>query len=348
MFKEQKTKTVVFGLVVILGILWARPVAAYTVIPYTIDVWTPPMTVYNGWTYIEEIPGTLWLTANPSGGIIAEIDLPTDTDDGGLVASRHDLPDYSLHNQGFIQLEYSSLSFEITGVPEGPDLCLEVEFDDAGNVHYEMGIDVWHYDGEYFFGTWFEIEGSGPYYETPVPDGVSVAEGALGFYSDGSLVFPYFMDTTGSVVSPFVVWNVSGITGTHGYRVDNDFEGTTTTGGTITASVNLEQVVHGSGNPLSINPLVGWIYMPPGVPDIGYSLDEENLLYFFSYGPVLNYNFTTGLLDTEGPEGLIYANWPFIYELDTGDLWFAWPPVDGLWVYHFSTSQWLISSQIIP
>jgi hypothetical protein len=110
MLKEQKTNTVVLVLVAILGISLASPVAADTVIPYTIDVWTPPVTVHNGWTYTEEILGTLWLTANPSGGIIADIDLPTGTDDGGLVASRHDLPDYSLHNHGFIQLEYSSLS----------------------------------------------------------------------------------------------------------------------------------------------------------------------------------------------------------------------------------------------
>ena len=83
MLKEQKTNTVVFGLVVILGISLTSPVSANTVIPYTIDVWTPPVTVYNGWTYIEEISETLWLTANPSGGIIADIDLPDGTDDGG-------------------------------------------------------------------------------------------------------------------------------------------------------------------------------------------------------------------------------------------------------------------------
>ena len=98
----------------------------------------------------------------------------------------------------------------------------------------------------------------------------------------------------------------------------------------------------------AIGTLSGLIFIPPGVPDIGYSLDEGDLLYFYSSVPVLNYNFTTGQWDTEGPKGLIFANWPFIYELDTGTLWFALPPVSGLWVYHFSTGQWEVLPRIIP
>ncbi len=94
--------------------------------------------------------------------------------------------------------------------------------------------------------------------------------------------------------------------------------------------------------------LSGWIYMPPGVPDFGYSLDEANLLYFFSSEPVLNYNINTGQWNTVGPEGWIYVNWPFIYELFTGHLWFALPPVSGLWVFHFCTGQWEMLPRIIP
>jgi len=97
----------------------------------------------------------------------------------------------------------------------------------------------------------------------------------------------------------------------------------------------------------SIGTLTGWIFLPPGVPDIGYSLEEDDLLYFYSSEPVWNYNFTTGLWG-EGPKGWLYVDWPFYYALDTGDLWFAWPPVDGLWVYHFSTGQWFVLPQIIP
>jgi len=94
--------------------------------------------------------------------------------------------------------------------------------------------------------------------------------------------------------------------------------------------------------------LSGWIYMPPDVPDIGYSLNEDNLIYYYSSEPVWYYNFTTGLWDTDGPVSWIYVDWPFIYESDTDTYWFAYPPVDGLWVYHFSTDQWEQLPQIIP
>ena len=98
----------------------------------------------------------------------------------------------------------------------------------------------------------------------------------------------------------------------------------------------------------AIGTLSGWIFIPPDVPDIGYSLEEGDLLYFYSSEPVLNYNITAGEWNTEGPKGLVYVNWPFIYESDPGDLWFALPPVSGLWVYHFSTSQWEVLPRIIP
>ena len=94
--------------------------------------------------------------------------------------------------------------------------------------------------------------------------------------------------------------------------------------------------------------LSGWIFMPPDVPDFGYSLDEDSLLYFYSFVPVWNYNLTTGEWNTEGAKGLIYVDWPFIYEFDTGTLWFALPPESGLWVYHFSTGQWEVLPRIIP
>ena len=343
----MKRYIILFLYVSVICVFAGSAVAANTVIPYTLTTeWTPPIMWDNGWTYLEYSPGTLWLTANPSGGIIASIDVPTGIggEGGGLGGSRHYLPDYSLHNHGFIQLEYSSFSSEMTGNPEGVELCLEIMFHDADNVDYEMAIVVLQDAGGSFLGTWFDI-GGGPYYTTPVPDGLSITEGALGLYSNGSLVFPYFMDATGSVVSPFVVWNVSGITGTKDYRVDNDFEGTTTAGGTIIASVNLEQVVYTQN---IVEPLYGWVYIPQDVPDLGYSLAEGDLVYFYSSEPVLNYNITAGQWETEGPKGWLYVDWPFIYESDPGILWFAYPPESGLWVYHFSTNQWELLPQIIP
>ena len=91
--------------------------------------------------------------------------------------------------------------------------------------------------------------------------------------------------------------------------------------------------------------LSGWVLLP-GVPDIGYSLDEKNFVYFYSTSPVMNYNITTG--QWVEPGGWLYFNWPFLYELDTSSLIYAIPPESGLWVFHFSTAQWEVLPQIIP
>ena len=82
--------------------------------------------------------------------------------------------------------------------------------------------------------------------------------------------------------------------------------------------------------------------------DFGYSLDENDLVYFVSFWPVWYYNFTTGLWDPYGPVGWVYVDWPFLYDFDSSSPWFALPPVDGLWVYHFSTGQWELLPRIIP
>ena len=94
--------------------------------------------------------------------------------------------------------------------------------------------------------------------------------------------------------------------------------------------------------------LSGLVYIPPDVPDIGYSFDEDSFLYFYSSEPVLNYDITLGQWVEEGPDGLIFIDWPFYYIFDTGHLMFAWPPESGLWVYYFSTGQWTKLPRIIP
>jgi hypothetical protein len=86
----------------------------------------------------------------------------------------------------------------------------------------------------------------------------------------------------------------------------------------------------------------------PDVPDIGYSLDEVDWLYFYSSEPVLAYNFTTGQWIEPEFAGLFYVDWPFMYEIAAGSLWFLLPPESGLWVYHFSTGQWEVLPRIIP
>ena len=90
----------------------------------------------------------------------------------------------------------------------------------------------------------------------------------------------------------------------------------------------------------------GWVWMD-GSSDFGYSLDELNLVYFFAPWPVWYYNSTTGLWDTDGPVGWIYVDWPFLYDY-TDTLGFALPPVEGAWVYHYSTHHWEFLPRIIP
>ena len=101
---------------------------------------------------------------------------------------------------------------------------------------------------------------------------------------------------------------------------------------------------------VSASGLSGLVWMPD-VPDIAYSLNENNLVYFHSSVPVNTYNITTGeCVDpyTYKVTGWIYMDWPFYYILDSGHLMFALPPASGLWVYHFSIGQWAVLPQIIP
>jgi len=94
--------------------------------------------------------------------------------------------------------------------------------------------------------------------------------------------------------------------------------------------------------------LSGWVFMLPDIPDIGYSLDEGDLLCFFSFDFVQSYNITVGEWFSYMPMGWIYVDWPFYYESDTDVSWFALPPEFGLWVYHFSTGEWEQLPRIIP
>ncbi len=94
--------------------------------------------------------------------------------------------------------------------------------------------------------------------------------------------------------------------------------------------------------------LTGWVFMPPDAPDFGYSLDEDDLVYFYSFGFVYSFNTDIEVWSLHMPTGWVYFDWPFYYELDPGILWFALPPESGLLVYHFSTDQWEVLPRIIP
>ena len=93
--------------------------------------------------------------------------------------------------------------------------------------------------------------------------------------------------------------------------------------------------------------LSGWLWLEAGM-DLGYSLDESDLVYFYSWELVMNYNITTGQWVDDTPTGWIYVDWPFYYILDSAQSIFALPPVGGLWVYHYSTEQWAVLPRVIP
>jgi len=98
-------------------------------------------------------------------------------------------------------------------------------------------------------------------------------------------------------------------------------------------------------------PLSGWVYMLQDVPGLGYSLNETDLVYFYSFNFVQSFNTTTIEWSIHMPMGYVYFDWPLYYELVPGTpgiLWFAYPPAGGIGVYHNSTGQWEILPQIIP
>ncbi|MHC4533337.1 MAG: hypothetical protein ACYS6K_05235 [Planctomycetota bacterium] len=94
-------------------------------------------------------------------------------------------------------------------------------------------------------------------------------------------------------------------------------------------------------------PLFGWVWMVSD-SDFGYSQDEDDLLYFLSFGPVWYYNTATSQWSEEGPAGWVYVDWPFYYEPDPGHWWFVLPPADGLWVFYFKADRFRVLPQIIP
>lgn len=210
---------------------------ANTYIEYTLD---------GDWIYEEDYPGTLLLSENPSGGITATINVPSGSE-GGLAASRHDLPGFALDNNKFIELEYSSLTSTITGITASLSLCLEVEFFDFQFNTYEISMAFGYTNELRMFATWFQDDGNFEYHQDkPIPDGLLINEGTLGLYFHDNYVTAYFRDLDNNFLYPFSDWDISQIVGTNGFSVDNDFEASTLDGGTVLASVNLKQVVFGS------------------------------------------------------------------------------------------------------
>jgi hypothetical protein len=231
---------IIIGVLIIFFI--AGSALAYTSIEYTLD---------GDWVYEEGYPGTLNLSENPSGGIIATIQVPAGLDDSGLSASRHELPGFSLDHNIFIELEYSSLTFTINDPAASMDIALEVEFFDSNFNDYEIGMAISLSNDTMVFGTWFQDDVNFEYsYEVSI-EGTSINEGSLGLYFHGNHVSAYFKDAENNIEYPFPIdWDISQIAGAHDFWVDNDFEADTSeveekfdNGTIVLASVNLERVV---------------------------------------------------------------------------------------------------------
>ena len=199
----------------------------------------------GGWTY-EQYSDTLLLSDNPLGGVSATINVPSDIEDGGLIASRHSLLGFSLNNFRFIELEYSSLSSTVIGNAAFLDFNLELEFFDSEDSFFEIAMNISQSAESVSFESWFQKDSEFSFFvDAPVPDAIMTNQGTLGLYVSDDRVIPYFEDATGNQMFPFEGWNISQIIGAKNFAVDNDFEACTLDGGSVVASVNLERVVYG-------------------------------------------------------------------------------------------------------
>jgi hypothetical protein len=356
MFKEQKTNTVVLGLVVILGILWASSVAEAA-----LDIeWVWIMTelehvdgVAGAWDFEIEV-----FVSDP--GLLHHIDVikPGDT------TPSHTLYESEPDRWIFDPPKHPSLPALRADYPEG---TYTLEFRDSGNtllktvsLDYSGLSDPTGISAVDF--TYPSVNGQTgvivdpPFNWTIPPAATDWDVLALGVddAATGDQVYGAWP------VSRTVFWKPAGLLlPSHEYELDvsvsrvKDWVGpgmpTMTVEGDEFAYIltfDYQNEIEFTAAPTP-GTLSGLVFIPPDVPDIGYSLDKGDLLYFYSSEPVLNYNITDGEWNTEGPKGWIYVQWPFVYELGTGDLWFAWPPESGLWVYYFNAGQWIVLPRII-
>ncbi|MHC4533338.1 MAG: hypothetical protein ACYS6K_05240 [Planctomycetota bacterium] len=356
MFKKQKKQVFVFGMVAILSISLATPVAEAAVDidwlalttfkDYDDGIPLPNPWGIDIWVYATN-PGNLnYIEVTKPGGIAPFVTM-YETGDSGFwdygSPEYSSLPDlravfplgiyiFDFYDSGSILIDSVSLNYSITEWPDMP-----VDFTNPsvnGQIISANPTLTWTVDPDAGDALMRALEDSitEETFLWDAPLSMTTTSWAPGPLSAGR---QHELDVSVLEVQDWV---------------GPDWPTKTTSGGDLFAYSLMTEYfneIHFLTMP-AVGTLSGWIYMPPGVPDIGYSLDEGDLLYFFSSEPVWNLNLNTGEWDTVGPEGLVYANWPFIYELDSGHLWFAYPPASGLWVYHFSTGQWEILPQTVP
>ncbi|BBO71402.1 hypothetical protein DSCA_53320 [Desulfosarcina alkanivorans] len=214
-------------------------------------------TLDGDWDYQTKVAGTYTLSVNPTGGVDVEIDVNSGIE-GGLSASRHVLSGFSINSDAYVELEFSALDYTVTSTEDTTvSLCLELEFSDDGGNEYELAMSVGANSEMTAFVTWYGDDNVEP--NQMIPTSIPIQEGSLGLYFHDNSVSPYFRNSRNQIIYPFTDWNISSIVAPQSFAVDNDFEANTTTGGTVTGSVNLKRVVFGQGAPPSV------LSLSPGV-----------------------------------------------------------------------------------
>ncbi|MHC4536334.1 MAG: hypothetical protein ACYS6K_20480 [Planctomycetota bacterium] len=357
MFKEQKTNIFVPSILAVLVISLTTPVvqAALDInwiaitsrknyvdgIPISAQPWKFEIWVENvdSWSlhHIDVTPpgSATPFTMFEDSGSLGWWRWDSPSWYSSLASLRVDYPEgiytFDFRNISNVQLDTVSLNY--SGLPGEPSMPVDFTYP---SVDGQTGIST------YPTFTWIVDAGAGDALLMGLGDDVT---GDL--YWDA----PVSMTTSS--------WTPGSLQAGHGYQlsvavlevkdwVGPDWPTTTTTGGDPFAYSLINEYVNEINFTTIPAPLSGWVFMLPDLPDIGYSLDEGDLLCFFSFDFVQSFDIDAGEWSIHKPTGWIYIDWPFYDESDTGTLWFALPPAGGLWVYHFSTNEWIVSPQIIP
>jgi len=358
MFKERKTNTVLLGLVVILAILLTTPLSEAA----SLDIERISLTWAKG--HLDGTPEPsdkpwlfeIWLQFANTGNLdYVEVSKPGCTTPFTTIYQVNGDWDYRSPDDYFsletLQTDYPSGSYNFDFYDSSKKLLNSVTLEDSGDLSQPSSpVDFIYpeYDGQTGIPTnptftWTVNPNAGDalwmslldcVVDENIYESVPASMGTLS-WSPGSLQPNHYYDLTVSVfnakdlgIGPTLpTMNIGGDTFEYCLMIEylNEITFTTAPAGTLS----------------------GWVWVEES-SDYGYSLSENDLVYFVSFGPVWNYNFTTGEWAEEGTVGWIFADWPFFYDLAKNSLMFALPPESGLWVYHFSTDQWELLPRIIP
>jgi len=198
-------------------------------------------------------------------------------------------------------------------------------------------------DDEHFFGTdYYPPAGSWTHVAA-----TRLSNGQLNIYVNGNLLSHWHSTSapTTNCFQDLVIGAYWGSPTPYDQKLKAFFPGSIDEVRIYNRALSAEEIEELASDP--VPGLSGWVWMESG-GDFGYSLDENDLLYFLSFGPVWYYNTTTSQWSGEGPAGWTYVNWPFLYESATSTMMFALPPESGLWVYHFKSGEFTVSPRIIP